>query len=132
MALSEELDKAIRESQAKITALEERIESLHRELATTRQIKSDALRLYQLTEGSPHALHDAPELKRERPRADQVLAVMDAAEGPITLEELVSAMPDEPERGAVSAVVHRAIKKGEVRRIKRGVYELTRRFAAAS
>jgi hypothetical protein len=40
-------------------------------------------------------------------------------------------MPDEPERGAVSAVVHRAIARGEVRRLSRGVYELVDNFARA-
>ena len=133
MALREELDKTIRDTQAKIEELEESIESLQRELAKTRQIKGDAVRLFEATSGAQHALRDSgADHKRERPRADLVLAAMETANCPVTLDELVNAMPDGPERGAVSAVVHRAIKKGEVRRVKRGVYELTGRLAVAS
>ena len=133
MALSDELDTTIRDSHSRISSLEKEIEALQRELAKVRLVKSDALRLYHSATGSRHPLHEAEaESKRERPRADQVITAMEAAQGPITLKELVSAMPDEPDRGAVSAVVHRAIKKGEVRRIKRGVYELTGRLAVAS
>jgi hypothetical protein len=133
MALSDELDTTIRDSHSSISSLEEKIEALQRDLARARLVKSDALRLYQSTTGSQHPLHEAEaDSKRERPRADQVIAAMEAAAGPVTLKDLVSAMPDEPDRGAVSAVVHRAIKRGEVRRIKRGVYELTGRLAVAS
>ncbi len=131
MSLVDELDGAIRSTQREVEALEEQLASLKRELARLRQLQGDALRLYRSATGSGHPLDRNVEPARDRPRAEQVLAALGAAEGPVTLAELVAAMPDEPERGAVSAVVHRAIARGEVRRLSRGVYELVDSFARA-
>lgn len=133
MALENELDVTIRSAYEDIRALEHQVEDLRRKIARHRQVMSDAFRLYQSTTGSSHPLDGSQrEESRERPRAEQVLAVMEAAGRPVTLSELVSAMPDKPERGAISAVVHRAIQKGEMRRLRRGVYELVEEYAQAS
>ncbi|MEX1134884.1 MAG: hypothetical protein WED83_08590 [Acidimicrobiia bacterium] len=113
--------------------LESKVEDLKRKIAMRRQVEADALRLYRSTTGSAHPFENGKsESARERPREEQVLAAMEAAGRPVTLSELLDAMPDRPERGAISAVVHRAIKRGEVRRLERGVYELIGRFAQAS
>lgn len=133
MALAEELDITIRKAEEEAAELEAQVDALRREIARRRQIQAQALRLYCTTTGSPHPLEVSEKTeRRERPRAEQVLAAMDAFGGPVTLSELVSAMPDGARRGAVSAVVHRAIEKGEVRRLERGVYELVGRYARAS
>lgn len=133
MALVEELDTAIRAALEETRTLESQLEVLRLEIARQRHLLSDALRLYRSTTGAPHPLEESgSDEVRERPRAEQVLAVMKAAGGPVTLSDLVSAMPDKPGRGAISAVVHRAIQKGEVRRLRRGVYELAGRYARAS
>lgn len=133
MALAEELDQTIRKVHNETQALEARIEDLRREIAQNRQIEGDALRLYRSTTGSPHPLEERrPSESRDRPRAEQVMAVMKAAGRPVTLTELVDAMPDNPERGAISAVVHRAVRRGEVRRLSRGVYELVEALRKAS
>lgn len=133
MALVHELDQTIRSLDGEVRALELKAEELRRDIARQRQMMSDAFRLYRSATGCPHPLErTGREETRERPRAEQVLAVMEAAGGPVTLSELVAAMPDGPERGAISAAVHRAIQRGEVRRLRRGVYELTERYAQAS
>lgn len=133
MALVDELDVTIRTADKDVGSLEQQVEHLRRQIALRRQVMFDALRLYRSATGSPHPLEGFQETdNRERPRAEQVLAVMEAAGRAVTLAELVSAMPDKPERGAISAVVHRAIQRGEVRRLRRGVYELAGRYARAS
>lgn len=135
MALVDELDAAMQSAREDLDRLERELEALRREIACRRHVLVDALRLYRSYTGVAHPLEssvsDSTD-ERERPRADQVLAVMEAAGGPVTLTELVEAMPDSPDRGAISAVVHRAIGKGEVRRLRRGVYELARSYAEAS
>jgi len=133
MALVEELDTTIRAVREETRELEAQLDALRLEIARQRNLLSDALRLYRSTTGSRHPFESSEcDEIRERPRAEQVLAAMEAAGGPVTLSELVGAMPDKPERGAISAVVHRAIQKGEVRRLRRGVYELAGRYARAS
>ena len=133
MALVDELDRTIKTTHDEIEDLEAQLEELKRTIAMKRQMEADALRLYRSATGFAHPL-EAPvgSTRRERPREEQVIAVMEAAGRPVSLTELMDAMPDEPERGAISAAVHRAIKRGDVRRLERGVYELTRRFAQAS
>lgn len=133
MPLTEELDRTIRSAHQRVEDIEVELETLRRELARERQIRADALRLYLSATGTEHPLEGSHvEEPRQRPRAEQVLAVMETLSRPVTLAELVEAMPDKPERGAISAVVHRAIQKGEVRRLQRGVYELNGRLAQAS
>ena len=133
MALIDELDATIHTANEEVDHLEREMESLRREIARRRHVLLDALRLYHSLTGVAHSLDSSVSSdQRERPRADQVLAVMEAAGRPVTLSELIEAMPDAPDRGAISAVVHRAIRKGEVRRLERGVYELSRAFAEAS
>jgi hypothetical protein len=132
MALADELDRTIRAAQERVEDLEVQLEALRRDLARQRQIRADALRLYTSSTGRQHPLGESShEDARDRPRAEQVLAALEAADGPVTLSDLVAAMPDGPERGAVSAVVHRAIAKGDVRRLKRGVYELADSYPRA-
>ena len=132
MSLVDELESAIRAVHDEIENLESELEALRRTIAFKRQVRADALRLYLSTTGSAHPLEGSTgSAPRERPREEQVLATMEAAGRPITLTELIDAMPDGPDRGAISAVVHRAIKRGEVRRLSRGVYELNGRFAGA-
>lgn len=133
MALVDELDRTIKTTHDEIGDLEAQLEELKRTIAVRRQMVADALRLYRSATGVAHPLEaPARSPRRDRPREDQVIAVMEAAGRPVSLTELMDAMPDQPERGAVTAVVHRAIKRGEVRRLERGVYELTGRFAQAS
>lgn len=133
MALVDELEATIRSATEDVDRLERQVEDLRREIARRRHVLIDALRLYRSYTGVAHSLESSDNTdERERPRADQVLAVMEAAGGPVTLSELIEAMPDAPDRGAISAVVHRAIRKGEVRRLRRGVYELARLYAEAS
>lgn len=133
MALGDELNSAILATSSEVETLEQEIDDMRRTLAQKKQILRDALRLYESMTGSAHELATAEaESARERPRAGQVLAVLEAASAPVSLTELVKAMPDQPDRGAISAVVHRAIKKGEVRRLKRGLYELADTYPRAS
>jgi hypothetical protein len=125
MPLRDELDLAISAAAKEVRDFERELESVRRQLARSRQVMVDAFRLYRSAIGSPHPLEGLQgENHRERPRAEQVLAAMEAAGRPISLAELIRALPDEPERGAISAVVHRAIRRGEVRRLQRGIYEL--------
>lgn len=133
MALNEELDATIRMTRHEIEVLESQLEALKRSIAHKRQVEADALRLYRSATGADHPLDSNPaNARRDRPREEQVIAAMEAAGRPVTLSELLDAMPDQPERGAISAVVHRAVKRGDVRRLERGVYELVGRFAQAS
>ena len=133
MALAEELDITIRATDQEIADLDRAMQGLKRELAAKRQIKADASRLFRSVTGEPHPLEEltSPET-RERPREEQVMSVLASANGPVTLSELIEAMPDRPEKGAISAVVHRAVTRGDVRRLGRGVYELAGRYARAS
>ena len=133
MALVDELDQTIRTTHDEIEDLEAQLEELKRTIAVKRQMEADARRLYRSATGVAHPLEArASNIPRDRPREEQVIAAMEAAGRPVSLTELMDAMPDQPERGAISAVVHRAIKRGDVRRLERGVYELTGRFAQAS
>jgi hypothetical protein len=133
MALVDELDRTIRSTHNEIEDLEAQLEELKRAIAVKRQMGADALRLYRSATGVAHPLEGpTTRTRRDRPREEQVMAVLEAAGRPVSLTELMDAMPDHPERGAISAVVHRAVKRGEVRRLERGVYEVTGRFAQAS
>ncbi len=133
MALVEELDRTITATHDEIGDLEGQLEALKQAIAAKRQVEADALRLYRSATGMAHPLEvSAASTRRDRPREEQVIAVMEAAGRPVSLAELMDAMPDQPERGAISAVVHRAIRRGEVRRLERGIYELIGRFAQAS
>jgi hypothetical protein len=133
MSLADELYRTIRSTHDEIEDLEAELEKLKRAIAVKRQMGADALRLYHSATGVSHPLEGpTTRTRRDRPREEQVMAVLEAAGGPVSLTELMDAMPDQPERGAISAVVHRAIKRGEIRRLERGIYELAGRFAQAS
>ena len=133
MTLENELNRTIESTQQDISELESRIESLKRNLARLQQVEADALRLYKSTTGEEHPLaRGYKATTRKSPRADRVMAVLESAGRPVTLTEVVAAMPDDPQKGAITAVLHRAIKKGDARRLEPGVYESTRRLAEAS
>jgi len=133
MALAEELDITIRTTDQEVAELERALQDLKREMASKRQIKADASRLFRSVTGKPHPLEELTTADtRQRPREEQVMLVLASAKGPVTLAELIQAMPDRPEKGAISAVIHRAVTRGDVRRLGRGVYELAGRYARAS
>lgn len=133
MALADELEITIRATNEEIAKLERALQDLKRELAAKRQIKADASRLFRSVTGKSHPLEELTSAEaRERPREEQVMSVLASANGPVTLAELIEAMPDRPEKGAISAVIHRAVSRGDVRRLGRGVYELAGRYARAS
>ncbi len=121
-----ELDDHIRKEHDRLEALGTEIDRLRTEISDASERLRDALRLYESLAGEPHehALGShTDDDGRPSPRLDMVISILDRRGQPTTLDELVAAMPDSPERGAVSAAVHRAIKKGKVRALKRGTYE---------
>jgi hypothetical protein len=130
--LKDELGQHIEGKLAELQAARQRLKELRSEIASLSEELSAALRVYEQVAGHQHegaasiGLNGVPVTKNGS-RLSMVLRALDQHPGPMTLDELVQAMPDSPERGAVSAAVHRAIKRGEVRSIRRGVYELIRR-----
>lgn len=125
--LVDELDQHIKTEVQNLADLRDQMSRLRCQLSGAADQLEDALRLYRSLAGQSHPLQSElsipTEQMRRSPRLDQVLAVFDRHRGPVSLDELVEAMPDAPERGAVSAAVHRAIKRGEVRSLDRGLYE---------
>ena len=60
---------------------------------------------------------------RSKPRVDQLLMILRDAARPMTVRELSDAMPDRPTANTITAAAHRAESAGQLRRVRRGVYE---------
>ena len=125
--LDRELDHYIRQEADEGEALRDQIETLRREVGVRLASLGDSFRLYETLTGHSHAsqrqlTRGKSPGQRSSPRLDHVLAVLDRSPGPVTVDQVVASMPDAPERGAVTAALHRAVKSGEARRLRRGVY----------
>lgn len=128
--LTEELAQHIEKQEDEIRELRSRMTLIRSEIARQLDEIGDSLRLYRSLTGSPHPaqvrLGMIPDSTRTMPRVEQVLAVLDRAAVPMTLTDLVTSLPDAPERGAITAAIHRAVKRGVVVRVERGLYASTR------
>lgn len=126
--LERELDRYITQEMEALDELKRRVDVLRLESARRMAALTDSFRLFESLTGELHAAQ--AQMFRGRsgdgrlhPRMDRILASLDRARGPMTVTDIVASMPDAPERGAVTAALHRAVKRGEARRLRRGVYE---------
>ena len=124
-----ELDRHITGQLKLASGMRAEIDRLRQRLGDVLDDLEGAFSLFESLTGSSHPERSAAGFvgrsgSRLRPRLDQVLTFLKQNRSPVTLDAVVDAMPDAPERGAVSAALHRAIKQGAVRRVRRGIYEL--------
>lgn len=130
--LEQELHRYIVGEIEALEGLKSDMDALRLESARRMAALTDSFRLFESLTGE---LHEAQVQlvggrlgdDRPHPRLDRVLASLERAQGPMTVTDIVASMPDAPERGAVTAALHRAVKRGEARRLRRGVYEIADR-----
>lgn len=128
MRFLEVLDAQIQEESEGVRRLDHRLEELRRERDHTADVLRKALDLYRELAERPHPLDRqagrvAVETGRESPRLVELVSILCSERRPMAVSEIASMMIDRPGGGAVSAAAHRAVKKGLVRRVQRGVYE---------
>lgn len=126
-----ELDKHIVDRLAQAAHIRAEIDKHRDDLTHLLEDVAGALRLYRSLSGSAHPSEaDLPASQvaggQSQPRLAQVIDVLARAGRPLSLQDVTSSLPDAPEPGTVSAALHRAIQKGAVRRVTRGIYEIER------